>query len=175
MGTCDEFVTGLFTTAVDALKNARTGSTYTVPCTVVSNQNNQIAGFAEGLLAYVPASSDPNSGDPFPMFSGALSQYFSDRRYNAAGGGTFVFPYQPFDQSRTDQLRVYLFQDPQASNAVMVQFVLLTWGNATFSFTPECQAGVLYGVGSPVGGGSTNALYVVSVGVGSLQGPITLT
>ncbi|GAC1394138.1 MAG: hypothetical protein NVS4B11_23140 [Ktedonobacteraceae bacterium] len=87
-----------------------------------------IVGYASAKLTYYPAfNSQGYHVDA--SFVGSGPQTFSDRNHFAA--------------NQADQLRVDI-SHPTTSD-VNVTFTLLSWGNATFRFTPQCTPNVMYG------------------------------
>ena len=121
---------------------------YSIGFTMVSNQKNEVASYAEGELRYVPPIGLILRGGLIdPSFDGQGTQYFNDRQFQMPDcnqqPGTFnVAPWSPFNPLATDKLKV----DIDAKTG-QVTLTLLSWGNARLTFNTVCDpvAGLIYG------------------------------
>jgi hypothetical protein len=125
--------------------------TYEIRFNMVTNRSDgKYASYLEGpagtpgVLNYYPAHSV--GGFLFPAYlQGTGTQYFSDRRYLPSGGVGFA--WAPFASGATDQTKVTISLGNSlfGSQFGQVTITLLSWGNASSSFMPSCQNGLVYG------------------------------
>jgi len=122
---------------------------YEIRFNMVTNRSDgKYASYLEGptgtpgALNYYPAHSVGGFFFP-PYLQGTMTQYFSDRRYAPSGG----FAWAPFNSAATDQTRITISLGSSIFGAQFgeVTITLLSWGNASSSFMPSCQDGLMYG------------------------------
>lgn len=151
---------------------AEVGDGDSVHVTLVTNQDNGIAGYAVGSLIYHAGSGSAiftlTGGSSFrpPRLSTTggepLTFYFSDRMLDIdppAPVGSFGHsPRQPFSANATDKLgvSVSLGFGPHIMN-----FTFHSWGGAIANVSMESRGNLLVGLGPPLGN-SPNAVYVMS-------------
>lgn len=145
-----------------------------VIATLVTNQDDGIATFAEGGLTYHPPGGGGSSGG-FGMFrparlsttgpdtSEGLLHYFSDRRLNIDPVQANEFPElrQPFSANATERLGLSMSR--VLNGPVGAKFTLLSAGQVSFTVTLEERGHLLVGLGPAVGPGSDHAVYVISL------------
>jgi hypothetical protein len=148
MGSCNTLLNDYFTWANQQdLKNGKA----LVGCTVVSNQNDGTVSFATGDLEFRPAQALGDGVTQPAQFSGELVRFF-----------VMLGPVN--DASPAGGIRVTISLEREQA----VSITLSGWQETTFSFEPQCLAGVMYGVG-PADAPSrrvllaSEALYVVSL------------
>ena len=138
-----------------------------VGVTIVTNQDNGIASYANGSLLYHafsligpfgrPARLSTTGGEP-------LKFYFSDRMLNIdpppPSGSFGNSARQPFSADSIDKLGISI--SLQFSNVRVVKFTLHSWGNATFSVSMEKRGNLLIGTGPAIGNQTDHAVYVIS-------------
>jgi hypothetical protein len=124
-------------------------------CEDLINDAYQWASQTDGRYSYrvgftmssmkAPAKFVHYSEGAFNLINGMLraervAASFSDRGWcpeNRPGG--FCFPYQKFDHRNQDVMTFNL------QRSGVLQVVLNTWGNATYSINLQCSNGFLYG------------------------------
>jgi len=122
-----------------------------VHCNLTTNQSAAFQGhgenvvtYAEGGLGYHPGGwvNVGRFGIFIPAsFSGSLTQYYSDKRYGPQGS----FTNYPFSASETTPLNITISGPPLLlGGSYSVSISSPGWG-ATQSFTPQCEAGLVYG------------------------------
>ena len=107
------------------------------------NKDHNLVTYGEGGLVYRPGYWLQESFFRIyvpPSFSGELTQYFSDRRYST-DPQTFI--NYPFAHDATDPLAVSISASVYAGYSVTIHSP--NYGGS-FSFQPQCAAGVIYGV-----------------------------
>ena len=142
---------------------------YSVRFNMVTNRADGLyASYAEGPsgtpaeMYYHPAHTVFSLWYP-PYMQGDTVQYFSDRRYPPPSD-PFGFAIEPFNSALTDKTRATI---ELGSSLILphphfgdVTITLLSWGNASSTFTPVCQNGVMYGfVGKTIYTMSLNKQY----------------
>jgi len=125
----------------DCIPSGATGDT--VPFTLVTLKNTQVAGYAAGSLT-ISNSSGPLAVDHSTTLSGKqIPQLFSDR-LACSGGGPCLSPDQPFDFSTPDHLGVSITEATTLTvsgltTGITVTLTLESWGNAKINFTGTCN------------------------------------
>lgn len=143
---------------------AEVGDGDMVHVTLVTNQDNGIAGYAVGSLIYHPPGSAPFFRPPRLSTTGGepLKFYFSDRMLDidppAAPGLLGHSPRQPFSANAIDQLGISV---SWRFGPYIVKFTFHSWGGGTVSVAMESQGNMLVGLGPPLGN-SPDAVYVLS-------------
>jgi hypothetical protein len=131
------------------------GGRPTVQCNLVTNQSTfknkdkNIVCYGEGTLVFQPGRweriRDLNFFFP-PSFAGSLTLYYSDRRYSFAPSpppDDLIHPLNyPFDANNTVPLDLNIL-GPVGSYSASIQ---LPKYNITDTFTPQCEAGVIYAI-----------------------------
>ena len=125
-----------------------------VRVTAVSNQNNRLVSYAEGVLT-ITGAGFPGTNAP-SYLGGTLEQFFSDRKYGFAEGGGIAVPQHPFSPKMTDKVSLSISSDAD------IALTLKSWNNSTVKLTDvRCAAGVLYGfTDNPTG---PKSFYVISL------------
>lgn len=128
-----------------------------VDCTVVSNQADNVVSYAAGTLEFSPPQAIVDVIQKPTQFSGELEQSFSNRLDDEGN---------PFDQMNTNTIRVTISGDSgpvEHPSPATLTIGLLDAGSVNFQFALRCLAGVIYGVGNPIGTNAPDALYIVSL------------
>lgn len=125
----------------------------TVQCNLVTNQSTyqgdeNLVVYAEGTLTFSPGRwidlgefriYIPSS------FAGSVTRYSSLDRYGVSGG----FAIYPFSYELTDTIDIYITAPLIGSYSVSINLPASAPANlptgSTQSFTPQCEAGVIYG------------------------------
>ena len=154
------------------LATAKDGSS--VHITLVSNQNNGIASYADGSLIFHPQSGGTEFGGP-PLrpahmeSASPMKMYFSDRRLSidpVPAGGFAPTPRQPFNANATEALSVSVAMT--ASDHKTINVSIKVFGN-TVKFTMD-RIGDLYAGVGPSLSQSSGAVFVLAfTGVSQLQ------
>jgi hypothetical protein len=118
------------------------------PCTLVTNQDNMIVGYAVGDLKYTASP---------PRFEGELTHYFSDRHW----ADPVVQGIKPFSPRWTDRTRISL--ELSRSGGVIVTITPQSNEPGTIIQILGCEGNVIYGIGRGIGGHSPTAIYLISV------------
>ncbi len=121
------------------------------PCTMVTNQDNMVVGYAVGDLKY---RHDP------PRFEGELIHYFSDRHW----ADPAVQGIKPFSPRSTDRTRLSL--ELRGAEEIAVTVIALSRDNDATPNPVEilsCEGNVLYGVGVGIGAHIPSASYLISL------------
>jgi len=133
--------------------------TYLLTFHMVSNQDNGIVSYSEGLLNLRPPVTDAHTGaiiahGYFGTDTQEFSQYFSDRRFTAAGHS------RPFSPTATDLLHLSVSAQDGG-----VGMRLDSWGRTnTWLTNVICDQGVMYGWQNVAGPGTTNKpLFILSL------------
>lgn len=155
-----------------------------VIATLVTNQDDGIATYAVGGLAYHPPGSSSGGGGFGLMRPARLSttgvadglgleHYFSDRRLAIdppPSDGSFPkFPRQPFSANAIDRLGLSMSRN--LSGPVVAKFTLHAAGNTSFTVPLEERGNLLVGLGPAVGSHSDHAVYVISLRFEANGGP----
>lgn len=119
------------------------------PCTMVTNQDNMVVGYAVGDLKY---AQDP------PRFEGELTHYFSDRHW----ADPVVQGIKPFSPRSTDRTRLNLALSPRGEISVTLTALSRDKEQCNVQLY-GCEGNVLYGIGAGIGAQSPTALYLISV------------
>ena len=134
-----------------------------VTCNLATNQSTvgdtdeNVVSYGYGNLLYSSGIVSPPAVKGPPAFSGSLTQLFSNRTYPI--GPTGVGPdlgEAPFDPARPDTLDISITGRSPLEESYSVKLHSPKWGG-TFSFTPQCEAGVIYGAWG------SNVLVVISL------------
>ena len=124
-----------------------------VGCSLATNQSafqgrdENLVTYAGGPLSYNPGGwLDAGRFRIFvpAAFTGSLTQYFSNQTY----GPPDSFTSYPFNPNATEVLDITISSPPIAllgSGSYSVSINSPEWGS-TQSFTPQCEAGVTYGI-----------------------------
>jgi hypothetical protein len=124
-----------------------------VACSLATNQSSfqgrdeNLVAYAEGPLLYKPGGWMDSGRFRIYVpaaFTGTLTQYFSNRRY----GPPDSFTNYPFDANSTDPLDITISSPPLiplGTGSYSVSINSPAWAS-TQSLTPQCEAGVLYGI-----------------------------
>lgn len=119
------------------------------PCTMVTNQDNMVVGYAVGELRY--------SGNP-PRFEGELRHYFSDRHW-ADPSVQGIKPFSPRSTERT--LLALWLMTPERIAVTLTPFSRES-EQSTIQIL-NCEGNVLYGMGVGVGAQSPTASYLITI------------
>jgi hypothetical protein len=123
----------------------------TCPCTMVTNQDNMVVGYAIGDLKYAP--------NP-PRFEGQLTHFFSDRHW----ADPVIQGIKPFSPRWTDRTNLCLKLAPNGE--VTVTLTPLSREAAAPSSTLQilgCEGNVIYGIGNGIGAQAPTAIYLISI------------
>jgi hypothetical protein len=124
-----------------------------VACSLATNQSafqgvgENLVTYAEGPLLYKPGGWLDSGRFRIYVpaaFTGSLTQYFSDRRY----GPPDSFTNYPFNANSTDPLDITVSSPPLLPSGIGSYSVSINspaW-TSTQSLTPQCEAGVIYGI-----------------------------
>lgn len=121
------------------------------PCTLVTNQDNMVVGYAVGDLKY-----EPNP----PRFEGELTHYFSDRHW----ADPVAQGIKPFSPRWTDRTKLVLAATLQGGIAVTVSTISRDKDGPPCSIQIlGCEGNVIYGIGNGIGAQAPTAIYLISV------------
>lgn len=121
------------------------------PCTLVTNQDNMIVGYAVGDLKY---ASNP------PRFEGELTHYFSDRHW----ADPVVQGIKPFSPRWTDRTKLTLELSPHGGVEVTVSAMSRDKDSPPCTIQIlGCEGNVIYGIGNGIGAQAPTAIYLISV------------
>lgn len=158
-------------TLEQVLAKAKDGSP--VQITLVSNQNNGIASYAEGSLIFHPQTG--GTGIPGPPLRPAhmesaspAKMYFSDRRLAidpVPVGGFGVIPRQPFNANATEPLSVAISVGLSDHKTISVS--IKVFGN-TAKFTMDLLGDLYVGVGPSLSQSSGAVFVLAFTGVADL-------
>jgi hypothetical protein len=123
----------------------------TCPCTIVTNQDNMVVGYAVGDLRYIP--------NP-PRFEGELTHYYSDRHW----ADPVVQGIKPFSPRWTDRTKLSLELSLQGGITVTVTTQSRDKDGPPCALQIlGCEGNVIYGIGNGLGAQSPTAIYLISV------------
>lgn len=119
------------------------------PCTMVTNQDNMVVGYAVGDLRY---------GENPPRFEGELRHYFSDRHW----ADPVVQGIKPFSPRSTERTLLTLWlMTPERIAVTLTSFT--REAEQTTVQIMGCEGNVLYGIGPGIGAQSPSASYLISI------------
>jgi hypothetical protein len=121
------------------------------PCTLVTNQDNMVVGYAVGDLKY---ARDP------ARFEGELTHYFSDRHW----ADPVVQGIKPFSPRSTDRTKLSLELTARGDVTVTVTPLSRDKDNPPCAIQIlGCEGNVIYGIGNGIGAQAPTAIYLISV------------
>jgi len=141
-----------------------------IACTLSSNQSDGIVSYATGRLQLIPAvTANPNAPSEGPAFlhqparlEGELEQVISDRVRMTPVPGSDFSGQNLFDAQKADRLKISITTEKFDDEKLLVTITWLTWGETSFTFSPQCVGGLLIGMGDPVGRNALQAFYTIS-------------
>lgn len=149
-----------------AIDGGHTGIVGTqVAIVIATNQDNGIVSYMQGYLWYRKQHSAGNFLLPEGFISDLnrdepVKVYFSDRTDDNPWDpqNDPIIP-TPFADDKIDHVRCII---SIWGDTVSMTFILLNWGNATYTVPLQEMGNILIGIGAPIGNNTSQAVYTVS-------------